>query len=213
MVRDWPERRAGGPATLYERAVRAVDRAGVDGARRRLVAAAPSPVLEIGAGPGAALEHYPAGTVVTALEPEPHFRSAARDRAHAVLADVRVVAGDAHDLPFGGSSFASVVTQLTLCSVAQPDVALAEAYRVLRVGGRLNLLEHVRHPHPWVGRLQDAVDPVWTRLEGRGCRLGRDTPRAVEEAGFVVDEVEKVTMPPGAGLLFPMVIVRAHRSD
>jgi len=196
---------------LYERVLRGVDRTSIDAARRTLLAGAPSPVLEIGAGPGAALAHYPAGSRVTALEPEPDFRRAARARARDVPADVRVVAGDAHDLSFEAGSFASVVVQLTLCSVALPHVALAESYRVLRPGGELRLLEHVRHPHPWVGRLQDAVDPLWARLEGRGCRLGRDTPRAVSEAGFVVDDVAEVPMPPGASWLFPVVIVRAHR--
>lgn len=211
MLRDWLERRAGSPARLYERVVRVVDDAGVAAARRTLVGEALAPVLEIGCGPGTAFELYPAGADVTALEPEPDFRRAAYRRAAGAAATIRVVAGDAHDLPFEDGSFASVLAQLTLCSVASPQAALAETYRVLRPGGRLRLLEHVRHPRPWMGRLQDAVDPLWTRLEGRGCRLGRDTPRTVRDAGFALERVDEVPLPAGASWLFPVVIVRARR--
>lgn len=211
MVRDWLERRAGGPSHLYEQAAAAVDRAGVAAARRALLAEAPSPILEIGAGPGAAFAHYPRGSKVTALEPEPDFRHAARERASASSADITVVPGDAHDLPFADGSFATVVAQLTLCSVARPEVALSEAYRVLLPAGRLRLLEHVRHANTWIGRLQDAVDPLWTRVEGRGCHLGRDTARAVAAVGFAIDEIAPVPLPPGAAWLFPVVVVRAHR--
>lgn len=211
MLRDWLERRAGGPAHLYERVVRGIDEAGIAAARRALATETVAPVLEIGCGPGAAFGYYPAGADVTALEPEPDFRRAARQRAAEARARIRVVAGDAHDLPFVAGSFTSVVAQLTLCSVASPRVALAEAYRVLRPGGRLRLLEHVRHPDPWVGRVQDAVDPLWSRLEGRGCRLGRDTPQMVAEAGFTLDGVDEVPLPAGASWLFPVVIVRARR--
>jgi len=211
MLRDWFERRNGGAAHLYERVVHAVDEAGVAGARRHLLAGVPAPVLELGCGPGAAFGSYPAGTEVTALEPEPDFRRAARQRAAGAPARIRVLAGDAHDLPFADGSFASVVSQLTLCSVASPRTALSEAYRVLRPGGQLRLLEHVRHPQPWLGRVQDVVDPLWTRLEGRGCHLGRDTPRAVAEAGFTLEGIEAVPLPTGAAWLFPVVMVRARR--
>lgn len=211
MLRDWLERRAGGPARLYARAASAVDRAGVAGARRAILAEAVSPILEIGPGPGAAFAHYPPGSRVTAVEPEPDFRHAARAHAERSPAEIRVVPGDAHDLPFADGAFATVVVQLTLCSVARPDVALAEAYRVLRPDGRLRLVEHVRHANAWMGRVQDAVDPLWTRVEGRGCHLGRDTPRAVAAVGFAVDDVAAVPLPAGAAWLFPVVVVRAHR--
>lgn len=210
-AREWLERRAGGPARLYDRVVEPLDRAALDGARKSLLGDLGGAVLELGCGTGSAFAHYPAGATVTAIEPEPTFRGVARSRARAAAADVRVLPGDAHDLPYPDGSFDTVVAELMLCSVEAPLRALREAYRVLRSGGGLRLLEHVRHPHPWAGWLQDAVDPLWTRLEGRGCHLGRDTPRAVLEAGFLLDARERLVLPPGPDWLFPVEAVRAHK--
>lgn len=209
--RDWLERRAGGPAELYDGVVGRLDRAGLAGARQRLVHDVQGNVLELGCGTGGGFVHYAAGTRVTALEPEPDFRRAAVDRARAAAATITVLPGDAHDLPFPDATFDAAVAELMLCSVNRPDVALAEMRRVVRPGGALRLLEHVRHPRAWIGRLQDVVDPFWTALEGRGCHLGRDTPRVVEEAGFAVEAIDTVPMPPGVDWLFPIVTVRARR--
>ncbi len=211
VLRDWLERRAGGPARLYERVIARIDGGGVAAARRALLAEVAGPVLEIGSGPGTSFRYYPAGVAVTALEPEPDFRRAAAERASSAAPPIRVVAGDAHDLPFADASFATVVAQLTLCSVASPAGVLSEARRVLVAGGGLRLLEHVRHPAAWVGRVQDVLDPLWNRLEGRGCHLGRDTPRAVAEAGFVIDGIDEVPLPAGSAWLFPLVMLRARR--
>ncbi len=210
-ARDWLERRSGGAAALYDDVVGRLDRLALAAARRALLEDATGTVLELGCGTGSGFVHYLPGTRVTALEPEPSFRQAAARRARAVAAEVSVLPGDAHDLAFPDGSFDTVVAELMLCSVARPDVALREAYRVLRPGGSLRLLEHVRHARPWVGRLQDVVDPLWNAFEGRGCHIGRDTPRAVEEAGFTFERLESVPLPPGADLFFPIVSVRAHR--
>ncbi|MEJ2288512.1 MAG: methyltransferase domain-containing protein, partial [Deinococcales bacterium] len=137
--------------------------------------------------------------------------NSATPRARVATAQITVLPGDAHDLPFPDGSFDAAVAELMLCSVTRPDVALAEVRRVVRPGGALRLLEHVRHPSRWIGRLQDAVDPVWTALEGRGCHIGRDTPRVVEEAGFTVEAIDTVPLPPGVDWLFPIVAVRARR--
>ncbi len=210
-LRDWLDRRAGGADRLYDRVVRPLDDAGLDRFRDALVADLRGRVLELGCGPGAAFAHYPPGVQVTALEPEPAFRAAAVARAALAPADITVLPGDAHDLPFDDACFDAVVAELALCSVARPDVVLAEVARVLRPGGELRLLEHVRHPSRPIARLQDALDPLWTAVEGRGCHLGRDTPGAVAEAGFTLESVAPVPMPPGAGWLFPIVTVRARR--
>ena len=48
------------------------------------------------------------------------------------------------------------------------------------------MLEHVRSERPWRARVQDLIQPAWTRVAG-GCRPNRDTERAVEAAGFAID--------------------------
>jgi ubiquinone/menaquinone biosynthesis C-methylase UbiE len=99
---------------------------------------------------------------------------------------VPLVRAAAEALPFRDGAFDTVVSGLVLCSVTDPGRALAEVRRVLRPGGELRALEHVRSTVPWRARWQDRVQPLWTRLTG-GCRPNRDTERAVEAAGFAID--------------------------
>jgi len=211
-TRDWMERRAGGAAALYDDVVGRLDRLALAAARRDLLQDVTGAVLELGCGTGSGFGLYPATARVTAVEPEPAFRPIAASRAHAAAAEVSVLPGDAHDLSFPDDSFDIVVAELMLCSVARPDVALREARRVLRPGGSLRLLEHVRHRRPVIGRIQDAFDPLWNAVEGRGCHIGRDTPRAVEAAGFHLERVATVPLPAYVDWFFPIVTVHARKS-
>jgi SAM-dependent methyltransferase len=208
-LRDWLERRAGGPAELYDGVMARLDAGVLAAPRRRLAQGLGGAVLELGCGTGAGFAAYPAGASVTALEPDPAFRRAAARAAREAAARIEVRAGDARRLPFPDASFDAVLGALVLCSVDPPGGALAEAYRVLRPGGRLRLLEHVRHPR-W-GHLQDATDPLWTAVEGRGCHLGRDTPAAVEAAGFLLERATEIPLPPVASWFFPLLLLEARR--
>ncbi len=208
-LRDWLERRAGGPAELYDGVMARLDAGVLAAPRRRLAQGLGGAVLELGCGTGAGFAAYPAGAFVTALEPDAAFRRAAARAARDASARIEVRAGDARRLPFPDASFDAVLGALVLCSVDPPGRALAEAYRVLRPGGRLHLLEHVRHPR-W-GHLQDAADPLWTAVEGRGCHLGRDTAAAVEAAGFLLERATEVPLPPVASWFFPLLLLEARR--
>ena len=97
-----------------------------------------------------------------------------------------LVQGSAEALPFRSGTFDTVVSGLAFCSVPQAARGLAEVRRVLRAGGTLRMLEHVRSTTPWKARLQDRFQPTWTRLTG-GCHPNRDTERAVRDAGFAID--------------------------
>jgi SAM-dependent methyltransferase len=150
--------------------------------RRWLVGGARGRTLDLGSGTGRNLPLYPAGVQVVGVEPSAAALPRARRRAPGTL----LVRASAEALPFGDGVFDTVVCGLVLCTVDDPPRALAELRRVLRPGGQLRALEHVRSLRPWRARLQDAIQPAWTRLAG-GCHPNRDTERAVHAAGFAIE--------------------------
>ena len=157
-----------------------------DGTRERRIALlshAIGRVVEVGAGTGLNLPHYPpAVTDVVATEPDPHmFRRLARALQTASV-PVQVRRATAEALPIEDGWADTVVCTLVLCSVRDPGRALAEARRVLKPGGRLLLCEHVRG-RASLARWQDRFERPWGRLAG-GCHPNRDTVGAVEAAGF-----------------------------
>ncbi|WP_343232985.1 class I SAM-dependent methyltransferase [Miltoncostaea marina] len=195
-------------AALYDRLGARAERAWLGDRRRELLAAAEGVVVEVGAGTGANLPHYRGVARVLALEPDPAMRRRLRRRALAAPVPVEVGDAPAERLPLGDATADTVVCTLVLCSVADPDRALAEARRVLRPGGRLLFIEHVRGEGRRARR-QDRLTPVWRRL-GAGCHLNRDTVAAIGRAGFRIEALavhdDDV---PGPAISRPMVIGRA----
>ncbi len=166
---------------LYDLSMSLLERGGLGRWRAWLVRGAAGRTLDLGAGTGRDLPLYPAG--VSAFGVDPHPENVARARARAPA--VPLVLARAEALPFRDGVFDTVVCGLVLCSVDDPAQALAEARRVLRPGGALRLLEHVR-AGGITGALQDLAQPAWTAVSG-GCRPNRETERAVAAAGFQVD--------------------------
>lgn len=151
--------------------------------RARLGAAAGRRVVELGAGSGAQLPWYVAGAEVVLVEPDAAMAARAARRVGRRAGRAWVVVAPAESLPLPDAAADAVVATFALCSVADPRRALAEAWRVLRPGGVLLLLEHV-HVRWQPGRaLLTLAAPLWARLAG-GCRLDQDTVRFVSEAGF-----------------------------
>ena len=184
-------------AQRYDRGMWLLERFSLTRLRRPLLAAARGAVLEIGAGTGANLPLYDPGRRVVAIELRPERLAAAARKAHAAgRAEVVVAAADAHDLPFPAASFDTVVGTLVFCSIGDPLAALAEIRRVLRPGGQLLLLEHVRGQTSLTRRLTDWLHPLWFALQGE-CHLNRETAATVAAAGFRVDATESH----GRGLL------------
>jgi ubiquinone/menaquinone biosynthesis C-methylase UbiE len=170
------------------------DRAGMAARRRHLLAGAEGAVVEIGAGTGLSFRHYPAGLQVLATEPDPHMLKAARKAARKADAELALKQAPAEALPLGDASVDTVVSILVLCSVPDQAAVLAEAKRVLRPGGRLLLLEHVRAADPALADRQDRGERRQVRFAG-GCHPNRDTLRAVAAAGFDTSDVRPVTLP------------------
>jgi ubiquinone/menaquinone biosynthesis C-methylase UbiE len=182
-------------AATYDPVLRGAERAGLARLRDELLADLDGHVLELGAGTGANLDHLgPRIDQLTALEPSPAM--AARLRSHAARTsdhDIEVLEAPAEALPIATDSVDTVVATLVLCTVADTRQALREIRRVLRPGGALVLLEHVRGEGA-TERLQRALDPVW-HVVGRGCHLTRDTRRHLEEAGFDTAGLRDVSLP------------------
>jgi ubiquinone/menaquinone biosynthesis C-methylase UbiE len=179
--------------------------------RRRLLADAEGVVVEIGAGTGLNFPHYPAGLEVAATEPDPHMLKAARKAASRARAKVTVLRAAAEALPLPSRSADVVVSTLVLCSVPDQAAALAEANRVLKPGGRLLLLEHVRASDPALARKQDRRERTQVRFAG-GCHPNRDTLRAVVAAGFDARAVEDVTLP-GMRITRPGIAGAARKAE
>jgi ubiquinone/menaquinone biosynthesis C-methylase UbiE len=183
-------------ARLYPLMGKAMERGGMAERRRTLVAGLGGEVIEIGAGDGLNFPHYPTTvTHVVAVEPEPHLRSLAVRRACEARVLIEVVDALAERLPAEDGSVDAVVVSLVLCSVRDPDVALREIHRVLRPGGQLRFLEHVRGDTVGVARVQRALDAtVWPRLAG-GCHTGRDTVAAIRRRGFAIETLDRFRFP------------------
>jgi ubiquinone/menaquinone biosynthesis C-methylase UbiE len=164
--------------------------------RRRLLAGLAGRVIEVGAGNGLNFAHYPSAvTGVLAVEPEPVLCGLARQAAENAAVPVEVVDGVAERLPIGDASVDAAVACLLLCSVPDQGAALRELGRVVRPGGELRFLEHVRAETPGLRRVQRLLDAIfWSMLAG-GCHAGRDTAAAIENAGFAVERVDRLRFP------------------
>lgn len=202
-------------ARFYRRMSRSLERRGYAERRRQLLAGLSGRVIEIGAGNGLNFPHYPtAVTAVLAVEPEPYLRHLAEVEARSVRVRVEVVTGLAEQLPVEDASFDAAVLSLVLCSVRDPATTLAEIHRVLRPGGELRFLEHVRAGSLRLCRVQRLLDAsIWPWLGG-GCHASRDAAGAIEAAGFALGRVEPFRFPETRVPLptSPHVVGRARRA-
>jgi ubiquinone/menaquinone biosynthesis C-methylase UbiE len=166
-------------------------------------------LLIIGLGPGYDLAHIPpAVTEIIAVEPATSMRKIARRKAGSQR--LRLVAGVGEQLPLPDASVDSVLCALVLCSVDDPVAVLREVRRVLKPGGVLCVLEHVRAADGTrLGRLQDRSAKAWAAIAG-GCRPHRRTRSAFEAAGFDTSELHDRTMWVNVPLLVPTLIGRAR---
>ncbi len=154
--------------------------------RAELMAAAQGQVLEIGAGTGINLQHYPPDTKLILSEPDQQMRAKLlnrlrqHNRGKPQLTDWNAAAIDLPD-----NSLDTIVSTLVLCSVTDLQQTLTELYRLLRPGGTLLFLEHVVALKPSTRRWQRRIEPFWSCCCGN-CHLTRDTGRAIKAAGFLL---------------------------
>jgi len=194
-------------AASYDGVLAASERDGLAKLRAELLAPARGRVVELGAGTGANLDHWPRGTIASLLltEPDPHMARRLESRVARREAAARVVRAPADDLPVQDGAADTVVASLVLCTVPDVPAVLAEVRRVLAPGGRLLFLEHVRHADPARARRQDRLTPVHSRLAA-GCHPNRPTPDLIAAAGFTVRELRVERFPKAARYLQPLVL-------
>lgn len=181
--------------------------------RRKLLEAARGRVLDVGAGTGVNLPHYRWDQVsqLVLLDVGRGRLARAGRKAADLGIEVELRLASAEQLPFEDESFDVVVFTHSLCTIPDPVQALREAYRVLKPGAALHVLEHVRAAEPGLARWQRRVSPIW-KVVSSGCHLDRDTRSTIEAAGFAFDSVDEwleaqITLP----LVRPHLLAVAHR--
>jgi len=194
-------------SAAYDRGFKGAEDAGLREMRSELLAQAQGRVLELGAGTGLNLDHYPQGIEsLTMVEPDPHMTKQLRQKLtdSGRSAEISVVEAPGEELPFPDDSFDTAVVTLVLCTVPDPETSLAEIRRVLAPEGQLLFLEHVRAHEPGLAKWQDRLEAPW-RFLADGCHCNRDTVSAIGAAGFQVTGVESGELPKLPSIVRPLV--------
>lgn len=197
-------------ALLYDPFLWLGEVAGMRRRRRALLAHARGRVVELGAGTGLNIAHYPEEvTELILTEPEPGMRRRLARRLHRHGGAARIMAASAQRLPLPDESVDTVVSTLVLCTVDDPNSALREIARVLRPDGQLLFIEHVRAGSRFLAACQDVLREPWRHFAG-GCLCNRPTVETMRACGFTVTAQHAVWrgMP---SLVAPLAIGSATR--
>ncbi|MBS1676949.1 MAG: class I SAM-dependent methyltransferase [Actinobacteria bacterium] len=197
-------------AAFYDRGLKASEESGLGEMRRALLAEARGRVVEIGAGTGLNLGLY--GDEVqdlTLVEPDPHMGARLRERltdraGDPALPPARLVSVPAEAIPFAADTFDTAVATLVLCTVPDPAAAIAELARVLKPGGRLFFIEHVRAADRGGALWQDRLEKPW-RFLADGCHCNRDTEATLGASAFAIERLEHGKLPKAIAIVRPLI--------
>jgi ubiquinone/menaquinone biosynthesis C-methylase UbiE len=139
-------------------------------------------LLEVGVGTGKNMPYWPAHGQVTGIDLAPQMLVRAQQQAQNLNIGPQLELGDAQNLRFPDNSFDVAAMTFVMCSVPDPVLGLTEIARVVRPGGYLLMMEHVRSPIAWIGTLMDMANPIFLRL--MGPNINRDTVKNAAEAGL-----------------------------
>src|SRR5689334_308307 len=192
-------------ALTYNRLMASGEKAGLAEIRAKLLARACGDVLEVGAGTGLNLTHY-AGEVntVTVTEPDTSMLRRLERAGGRTASPPTILRAPAEDLPFEDATFDSVVSTLVLCGVDDQPRAVREIRRVLRPGGRLIFIEHVRSDDPHTAKMQDRMNPLNRFVVC--CDCNRPTLDTLRSAGFAVTELQQTELPKAPPFGRPLII-------
>lgn len=171
-------------AQLYEKLMEKGEAIGMAEWRASLVNDLQGLVLEIGCGTGLMFQYYPENVKVVALEYDPEFLELAIPKAQKTYGRIRLIRADGEKLPLQSHIFDAVIIVLVLCSVPSTETVLGEVRRVLKPGGELRLIEHVRSPKPVSGFFMDLFNGLWLKINRHGCHMNRRTEELLQQNGF-----------------------------
>ena len=195
-------------ARFYDRALKATEENGLGAMRGELLAEARGRVIEIGAGTGVNLELYGDGVEdLTLVEPDPHMGAQLRKRLaerHGDPLPAQLVAAPAEALPFADDPFDTAVATLVLCTIPDAVAAIDEMARVLKPGGKLLFIEHVRAEDASSARWQDRLEKPW-RFLADGCHCNRDTEATLRASSFRVESVDQGVLPKAMPIVRPLI--------
>ena len=199
-------------AALYEPSLWVGEQAGLRRHRKELLKRSAGRTIEIGAGTGINLAHYPDDLdELVLVEPDAAMRRRLAGRLARSSRRARLVEAPAARLPFPDGSIDTVVFTLVLCTVDAPDLALQEIVRVLKPDGQLLFIEHVRSDSPRLASWQDRLANPWRRF-ARGCRCNRATAELMVASGFELEDLDDASwraMPP---IVRPLIVGRARKT-
>jgi len=196
-------------SAMYDTLLKGTEDAGLRERRREVLAAARGRTIDIGAGTGANLGLFPAGAEVVMAEPDPHMTKRLHEKLAEAESEIELVEAGAEALPFADDSFDTAVFTLVLCTVPDPGAALTEAARILKPGGQLLFVEHVRAERPGTARWQDRLEKPW-RVFADGCRCNRDTVANIEASPLTLEQVQRGELPKSPPITKPLAWGRAR---
>ncbi|MCK5913756.1 MAG: class I SAM-dependent methyltransferase [Desulfuromusa sp.] len=182
-------------AKSYDYAMRDTEESCLQEWRKELLAHAKGDLLEIGAGTGVNLPHYPEKiTRIILSEPDLQMRKNLQRRTvQTQKTNLEIASWSAESIEMPDASFDTIVSTLVLCSVPNQTTSLQEIYRLLRPNGLLIFLEHIASDHPQTLTWQHRIEPFWSFCAGN-CRLTRNTAAAIDAAGLKIERLTEAPM-------------------
>jgi ubiquinone/menaquinone biosynthesis C-methylase UbiE len=146
--------------------------------------------LHVAAGTGNDFKFFPPGMEIVSIDISPKMLEQAKIKAASYKGSIELRQADVHNLDYPEATFDTVTTIFTFCSVPKPIVGLQALYRVLRPGGQILMLEHVRSAA--IGPIGIMMDLMTQLTRQFGPELNRDTVGNVQKAGFRLHQVKNV---------------------
>lgn len=162
-------------------------------------------ILEVGVGTGKNIPFYPREAQVIGLDLSPKMLARARRRKQKLQSQAKLILGDAQALDLPAASVDAAFATFVFCSVPDPVLGFRELRRVVRPGGRVYLLEHMRSANEWLGRLMDWINPLIVRT--LGFNINRRTLENITRAGLEIESMQDV----GLGGIFKIIVARSGK--